>query len=122
MKENSVDVWDAFLNTLENRGYASVDWEVASGVQEKLIEYFKAKIDEGVSDGKTSLPSDLMEYIYRFSAEMRQELREYAENVLDKDPNNGAAAKFLAIETLQKLDREPIPMEPKHPLLEKAMG
>ena len=38
MKENSVDVWDAFLNTLKNRGYASVDWEVASDVQEELIE------------------------------------------------------------------------------------
>lgn len=38
MKENSVDVWDAFLNTLENRGVSS-SWEVASDVQEELINY-----------------------------------------------------------------------------------
>ena len=36
MKENSVDVWDAFLNTLENRGVSS-SWEVAPEVQEELI-------------------------------------------------------------------------------------
>ena len=119
MKENSADVWNDFL--LKSRRDASGKREVAQDVQEKVIIYIKAKIDAGVSNGKTLLPSDLMEYIYRFSGEMRQELREYAENVLDKAPENGAAAKFLAIETLQKLDGELIPIEPKHPLLEKAM-
>ncbi len=119
MKENSADVWNDFL--LKSRRDASGKREVAQDIQEKVITYIKAKIDAGVSNGKTLLPSDLMEYIYRFSGEMRQELREYAENVLDKDSENGAAAKFLAIETLQKLDGEPIPIEPKHPLLEKAM-
>ncbi len=120
MKDNSVDVWDAFLNTLENRGYASVDWEVASDVQEKLIEYFKAKIDEGVSDGKTSLPPDLIDYIYRFPKEMRWALRVHAEGVLESDPDNGAAAKFLAIETLQVFDVI-APLRRKRPLVEKAM-
>ena len=120
MKENSVDVWDAFLNTLENRGYASVDWEVASDVQEKLIEYFKAKIDEGVSDGKTALPPDLIDYIYRFPKEMRWALRVHAEGALESDPDNGAAAKFLAIETLQVFDVK-VPLSRKRPLVEKAM-
>ena len=50
MKEKRVDVWDAFLNTLENRGLSS-EWEVASEVQEELINYFKTKIDTGVVDG-----------------------------------------------------------------------
>lgn len=98
MKENSVDVWDAFLNTLENRGLSS-EWEVAPDVQKELISYFKTKIDAGVVDGKTALPSDLIwnEYVWRFPEEMRQKLIEHAECVLGTDADNGAAAKFLAI-------------------------
>ncbi|MDE0088934.1 MAG: redoxin family protein [Candidatus Poribacteria bacterium] len=119
MKGNSADLWEDFL--LKSQRDADGKRKVAKDIQEKVITYIKAKIDAGVSNGKTSLPSDLMEYIYRFSKEMRQELREYAENVLEKNPDNGAAAKFLAIETLQKLDGEPIPIEPKYPYLEKAM-
>lgn len=100
MKENNVDVWDTFLNTLENRGVSS-SWEVTPDVQEALINYFKTKIDAGVVDGKTALPSDLIwnEYVWRFPDEMRQKLTDYAEHVLKTDPNNGAAAKFLAIVT-----------------------
>lgn len=100
MKANNVDVWDAFLNTLENRGLSS-EWEVASEVQEELIDYFKTKIDMDVVDGKTTLPSDLIwnEYVWRFPDEMREKLTEYAEQVLETDPNNGAAAKFLTIVT-----------------------
>ena len=98
MKENSVDVWEAFLNTLENRGVSS-EWEVASDIQEELIDYFKTKIDMGVVDGKTALPSDLIwnEYVWRFPDEMREKLTEYAERVLETYPDNGTAAKFLAI-------------------------
>ncbi len=98
MKENSVDVWDAFLNTLENRGLSG-EWEVASEVQEELINYFKTKIDMGVVDGKTAFPSDLIwnEYIWRFPEEMRHKLTASAERVLESDPDNGAAVKFLTI-------------------------
>ena len=98
MKENSVDVWDAFLNTLENRGLSS-EWKVAPDVQTELIDDFKSKIDMGVVDGKTALPWDLMwnEYIWRFPEEMRQKLAGYAEQVLESDPDNGAAAKFLTL-------------------------
>ena len=120
MQENSVDVWDDFLNTLEDRGYASFDWEVASDVQEHLIEYFKARIDEGVTDGHTSLPPDLIHYIYRFPKEMRWMLRVYTEGVLEEHPDNGAAAKFLAIETLQ-VHNVTAPFNQKRTLLEKAM-
>ena len=100
MKENSVDVWDAYLNTLENRGVSS-SWEVAPAVQEELVDYFKSKIDMGVVDGKTALPWDLIwnEYIWRFPDEMRQTLTEHAEGVLETDPDNGTAAKFLAVVT-----------------------
>ena len=100
MRENSVDAWDAFLNTLENRGVSS-SWKVAQEVQEELINYFKTKIDVGVVNKKTDLPSDIIwnEYVWRFPDEMREKLTEYAEHVLETDPDNGAAAKFLAIVT-----------------------
>ncbi len=88
-------------------------------IQEKLIIYFKAKIDVGVSNGLTSLPPLLPRYVHRFPEEMLQELRSYAKSVLETDPNNGAAAKFLAIEAFREVDtQKPIK---KYPLLEKAM-
>ncbi len=120
MKESNADVWNDCLNTLENRGLATVDWEVAPDVQKKLINYFKSKIDEGVSDGKTSLPPDLIDYIYRFPKEMRWALRVHAEGALESQPDNGAAAKYLAIETLKVLNVT-IPFNQKRPLLEKAI-
>ena len=111
MKENSVDAWDAFLNTLENRGVSS-SWEVAQEVQEELINYFKTKIDVGVVNKKTDLPSDIIwnEYVWRFPDEMREKLTEYAEHVLETEPDNGAAAKFLAIVT-SGISYDPLPEE-----------
>ena len=99
MKGNSVDVWEAFLDTLENRGLSNTDWEIAADVQKKLVAYFKAKIDAGIVDGETLLPPNLIwdEYIWRLPEDMRQKLREHAERALETDPDNGAAVKFLAI-------------------------
>ncbi len=99
MKGNSVGVWDAFLDTFENRGLSNTDWEIADDVQEKLVAYFEAKIDAGVVDGKMLLPPDLIwnEYVWRFPEDMRQKLREHAGRALKTDPDNGAAAKFLTI-------------------------
>ena len=98
MKENSVDVWEAYLNTLENRG-VSHSWDVPLAVQEKLTDYFKTKIDVGIIDGKTAFPSDFMwnEYVWRIPDEMREKLTVYAQQVLETDPDNGAAVKFLAM-------------------------
>ena len=119
LNPDSVDVWDAFLNTLEKRGLTNPHWEIELAVQEKLIAYFKAKIDTGVSHGRTSLPPDLPNYVHRFPKEMLQKLRSHAEDVLESDPNNGAAAKFLAIEAFGEVDaQKPVG---KYPLLEKAM-
>ena len=119
LKQDSVDVWTAFLSTLNHRGLTDPHWEIKSKTQEKLITYFKAKIDAGVSGGLTSLPSGLPSYVHRFPKEMLKELRSHAESVLETDPNNGAAAKFLAIEAFREVDtQKPIK---KYPLLEKAM-
>lgn len=119
LKQDYVDVWDAFLGTLDKKGLADPHWEVEPKTQEKLIIYFKAKIDVGISDGLTSLPLLLPRYVHRFPEEMLQELRSYAKSVLETDPNNGAAAKFLAIEAFREVDtQKPIK---KYPLLEKAM-
>ena len=52
MREHKVDVWEGFLDTLENRG-VSHSWEVAPETERELTEYFKMKIDAGVVDGKT---------------------------------------------------------------------
>ena len=59
--------------TRKPRSY-QVEWEVASDVQEELIDYFKTKIDMGVVEGKTAFPSDLIwnEYVWRFPDEMRE--------------------------------------------------
>ena len=119
LKQDSVDVWAAFLSTLNHRGLTDPHWEIEAKVQEKLITYFKAKIDMGVSDGLTSLPLLLPRYVHRLPEEMLQELRSYAESVLETNPKNGAAAKFLAIEAFREVDtQKPIK---KYPLLEKAM-
>lgn len=121
LKQDPVDAWDAFLNTLEDRGLASRDWEIEPEVQEKLIAYFKAKIDTGVSDGKTVLPLDLMEYVDRFPERMRQELREYATHVLETQPDNGAAAKFLAVELTGLPGNYVVPPDEFWTFVEKAM-
>ena len=119
LKQDSVDVWDAFLGTLDKKGLADPHWEVEPKTQEKLITYFKAKIDAGVSDGLTLLPPDLPNYVHRFPNEMRHELKLHAESMLEMDPNNGAAAKFLATEAFADIDAHK-PVE-KYPILERAM-
>ena len=119
LKQDSIDVWDAFLSTLERDGLADPHWELEPKIKEKLIDDFKAKIDAGVSDGLTSLPQRLPSYIHRFPEEMLRAIESHAENVLAADPNNGAAAKFLAIEAFHKVNTQ-ISSE-KYPLLEKAM-
>lgn len=65
LKQDYVDVWDAFLGTLDKKGLADPHWEVEPEAQEKLVTYFKAKIDAGVSDGLTSLPLLLPRYVHR---------------------------------------------------------
>ena len=116
LMEDPIDVWDDFLSTLNYLGLSDPHWEIEAKVQEKLITYFKAKIGVGVSDGLTSLPLLLPRYVHRFPEEMLQELRSYAKSVLETDPNNGAAAKFLAIEAFREVDTQK-PIE-KYPLLD----
>ena len=79
VRENSVDVWDAFLGTLENRGLSSVEWEsLAPDVQEEThqLTISRPKIDAGVVDGETRLPPDLIwdEYVWRLPEAMCQQL------------------------------------------------
>ena len=108
-----------FSTRLTDAGCLTPHWEIESAVQEKLIDYFKAKIDTGVSDGLTSLPQRLPSYVHRFPEEMLQTLKSHAESVLEVAPNNGAAAKFLAVEAFHKVNAQ-ISSE-AYPLLEKAM-
>ena len=119
LKQDPVDIWEDFLNTLDRRGLSDPRWEIELEVQEKLITYFKAKIDASVSEGLTSLPESLPSYVHRFPEEMLRAIKSHAENVLAADPNNGAAAKFLAVEAFHKVKAQ-ISSE-AYPLLEKAM-
>lgn len=93
----SPDFWDTYLDSLEDRGLSRPWWELTSKVQEQLLDYFKARIEAGVVDGKTTLPPQLPEYVSRFPEAMLLELREFSEEVLEKQPDNGAAAKMLSI-------------------------
>ena len=93
----NVNFWEAFLDKLIDRGLSTPRWVLTKKVQDQLLNYFKTRIEEGVVDGLTTLPSDLPEYIPRFPKAMHLELREFAEEVLEKQPQNGAAAKMLAI-------------------------
>ena len=93
----NIDFWDTYLDSLEDRGLSKPWWELTAKVQEQLMAYFKARIEAGVVDGKTTLPLQLPEYVSRFPEAMLLELREFAEEVLEKHPDNGAAVKMLAI-------------------------
>lgn len=93
----NTDFWEAYLDTLENRGLSTPKWRLTPRIQEQLLNYFKTRIEEGVVDGLTRLPLQLPEYVPIFPEAMLLELREFAEEVLEKQPNNGAAAKILAI-------------------------
>ncbi|MDE0087967.1 MAG: TlpA disulfide reductase family protein [Candidatus Poribacteria bacterium] len=93
----NTDFWDAYLDTLDNRGLSVPKWKLTPKVQEKLLDYFKTKIEAGVIDGLTTLPSQLPEYVPLFPDAMLLELREFAEDVYEKQPENGAAAKILAV-------------------------
>ena len=93
----NIDFWDTYLDSLENRGLSKPWWELTAKVQEQLLDYFKARIEAGVVDGKTTLPPQLPEYVSRFPEAMLLELREFSEEVLEKHPDNGAAMKMLAI-------------------------
>ena len=93
----NIDFWDTYLDSLEDRGLSRPWWELTAKVQEQLLDYFKARIEAGVVDGKTTLPPQLPEYVSRFPEAMLLELREFSEEVLEKHPDNGAAMKMLAI-------------------------
>ena len=93
----NTDFWNTYLDSLENRGLSKPWWELTPKVQEQLLDYFKRRIEAGVVDGKTTLPPELPEYVSRFPEAMCLELREFSEEVLEKQPDNGAAAKMLAI-------------------------
>lgn len=92
-----IDFWETYLNSLDERELSSRNWKLTPTIQAQFLTYFKTRIGVGVVDGQTTLPAELSKYVSRFPKVMRIELREFAEEVLEKQPNNGAAAKILAI-------------------------
>ncbi len=106
-----VDFWETYLNALDDRELSSSRWEFSLKLQKQLLTYFKTRIEVGVVDGQAKLPADLSEYIPRFPKYLRMELREFAEEVLEMQPNNGTAAKLLAF----------IVEDKEYPFLEQAI-
>ncbi|MCG9129489.1 TlpA family protein disulfide reductase [Candidatus Poribacteria bacterium] len=96
MLSDNTDIWQVYLKSQENRKKAPPR-SLTQNDQDQLLEYFKAKIKEGVVGGKTSLPTQLHEYISDFPEVMHLELREFAEDVLESEPENGAAVIMLMI-------------------------
>ena len=100
MKGNTGDVWDVFSNLYRNdSGKLETYWASVPEFQAALAVYLKARIDAGVVNGKTSLPPNLVWYgfVWSFPEELRKDLYEHAQGVLESNPDNGAAAKFSAI-------------------------
>ena len=82
-KYDSTNFWYTYLNSLENHGLVSRNaMEIDEKTQEKLLAYFKIKVEGGVSDGQTALPPGLHDYFWRFSEEMLSKLRMLAEGFL----------------------------------------
>ena len=93
---DSTDIWEAFLKSNENRKNAPPR-RLTQNDQEHLLEYLKTKIEAGVIGRNTTLPANLQDYIPDFPEAMHLELREFAEEMLETQPDNGAAAKIIAI-------------------------
>ena len=99
-REDSVDVWDVFTNLHHNdSGKLETYWASVPEFQTELAVYLKTKIDAGVVNGETSLPSNLVwyEFVWSFPEALRKDLYAHAQSVLESSPDNGAAAKFAAI-------------------------
>ena len=90
------DIWDAYIKLHQNRRH-SPPRRLTQKDQEQLLEYIKMKIKAGVVDGKTALPAQFQEHISNFPEAMLLELREFAEEVFETHPGNGAAVQMLAI-------------------------
>ena len=61
------------------------------------MEYLKAKIEAGIVDTKITLPTQLYKHISDLPEAILLELREFAEEILETEPENCAAAKIIAI-------------------------
>ena len=100
LKQDSVDVWDLFMNLHHNdSGKLETYWASVPEFQTALSVYLKTKIDAGVVNGETSLPPNLVwyEFVWSFPEALRKDLYAHAQGVLESNPDNGAAAKFVAI-------------------------
>lgn len=98
--EDTEDVWDVFSNLHHNdRDKLEAYWANVPEFQTALSDYLKAKVDAGVVNGETSLPPNLVwyEFVGSFPGTLREDLYEHAQEVLESNPNNGAAAKLAAI-------------------------
>ena len=117
---DTTDIWRAYLKSLEDRENAPPR-RLTLNDQDQLLEYLRSRIQEGVVDGKTTLPENLHEHISNFPEVMHLELREFAEELLEIEPENGAAMKMSAIIVWQGKQMCSGESDRDLALLEKAM-
>ena len=117
---DTTDIWGAYLKSLEGRENAPPR-RLTLNDQDQLLEYLRSRIQEGVVDGKTTLPENLHEHISDFPEVMHLELREFADELLEIEPENGAAMKMSAIIVWQGKQMCSGESDRDLALLEKAM-
>ncbi|RKU30779.1 hypothetical protein C6497_03630 [Candidatus Poribacteria bacterium] len=93
---DNMDIWGAYLKSLEDTEKAP-SRRLTLDDQDQLLKFLKSRIRDGVVDGKTTLPANIHEHISMFPEVMLMELREFAEEVLETRPDNGAAMKMIAV-------------------------
>ena len=105
-KYDSTDFWYTFINSLPNEGlsYGKGDWELEDEIQDNIIEYLKEKIEEGVTNGETTLPPGIHNYFWRFPIEMLPKARELTDSFLESDSKNPGAALLRTIVELADWD------------------
>ena len=105
-KYDSTDFWYTFINSLYNQGLSSESGisEIDEETQEKLLVYFKEKIEEGVINGETALPPGLHDYLWRLPKKMLPKVRELTDSFLQSDSKNAAAALLRTIVEISDWD------------------
>ena len=105
-KYDSTEFWYTFINSLYNQGLSDKSGisEIDEETQEKLLGYFKEKIEVGIINGETALPPGLHDYLWRLPKKMLPKVRELTDSFLQSDSKNAPAALLRTIVEISDWD------------------